>query len=351
MDQRASVARPPHPAGAGWRRAADEEGPPLVAAVILTRDRCALLADCLAAVLAQSPPPALVLVVDNASTDGTAALVQAHEAAHLGRVRHVRSERDLGAAGGYALGIAHALAEEGAAWIWMMDDDGRPADPLCLARLLRTAHDREAGLAAPLVLDADAPERLAFPVRRRGRTLFGAAETAAAGPIPGFAHLFNGALVARATFERIGLPDPRLVMRGDEVEFLHRARRHGIGVVLDTEARFLHPGSAPESHPIPFGLLHAVVPLTADKRFYTFRNRGYVFSRYGRWGLLAGDVVRYGWYHLVNRRLDLRGYALWAAQTWRGVRGDLGDERARGPDRHRQDARRARPAPRLSPGR
>lgn len=304
---------------------AEGERLPLVVAVILTHNRCALLARCLDAVLAQLHPPGIVLVLDNASIDGTAALMRARVAARPAAVRHVRSERNLGAAGGYRLGVERALAEEALDWVWMMDDDGLPADPLCLSRLLRAARRHGAGLAAPLVLDADAPERLAFPVRHSGRTLFGAAEAAALGPIRGFAHLFNGALVARATFERIGLPDTRLVMRGDEVEFLHRARRAGVSVVLDTEARFLHPGSAPEIHPIMFGLFHAVVPLSADKRFYTFRNRGHIFRAYGRWGLLAADAVRYGWYYLVNRRLDLRGYGRWAADTWRGVRGDFGD--------------------------
>lgn len=298
---------------------------PFVAAVILTHNRCALLARCLDAVLAQSHPPAIVLVVDNASIDGTAALMRTRVAARPAAVCHIRSERNLGAAGGYRLGVERALAENALDWVWMMDDDGLPADPLCLTRLLRAARQHGAGLAAPLVLDADAPERLAFPVRRGGRTLFGAAEAAALGPMRGFAHLFNGALVSRTTFERIGLPDTRLVMRGDEVEFLHRARRAGVGVVLDTEARFLHPGSAPEIHPILFGLFYAVVPLSAAKRFYTFRNRGHIFRTYGRWGLLAADVVRYGWYYLVNCRLDLRGYRRWAADTWRGVRGDFGD--------------------------
>lgn len=316
---------------------------PFVAAVILTHNRCALLARCLDAVLAQFHPPGIVLVVDNASTDGTAALMRARVAAHPAAVRHVRSERNLGAAGGYRLGIQSALAETAPDWIWMMDDDGLPADRLCLARLLCAARRHKAGLAAPLVLDADAPERLAFPVRRGGRTLFGAAEVAALGPIRGFAHLFNGALVSRATFERIGLPDTRLVMRGDEVEFLHRARRAGVGIVLDTEARFLHPGSAPEIHPILFGRFHAVVPLSADKRFYTFRNRGHIFRSYGRWGLLAADVVRYGWYYLVNRRLDLHGYRRWTADTWRGVRGDFGDDGGFWPGR--PDAEKIAPVP------
>jgi rhamnopyranosyl-N-acetylglucosaminyl-diphospho-decaprenol beta-1,3/1,4-galactofuranosyltransferase len=100
-----------------------------------------------------------------------------------------------------------------------------------------------------------------------------------------------------------------------------------------------------------------VVPLTADKRFYTFRNRGYVFSRYGRWGMLAADVARYGWYYLVSRHLDLQGYGHWAADTWRGIRGDLGgngtpagcegdrdDERPQGADRRRPAAGRERQA-------
>lgn len=47
-----------------------------VCAVIVTYNRKALLRECLKAVLSQTRPPDHVLVVDNASTDGTPEMLQ-----------------------------------------------------------------------------------------------------------------------------------------------------------------------------------------------------------------------------------------------------------------------------------
>jgi rhamnopyranosyl-N-acetylglucosaminyl-diphospho-decaprenol beta-1,3/1,4-galactofuranosyltransferase len=201
-----------------------------------------------------------------------------------------------------------------------MDDDGRPADERCLERLLAAAADGVA-ITAPLVVDEDEPERLAFPIRLHGRTRFRVAEVADRARIDGFAHLFNGALVRASVFAEIGLPEPRFFVRGDEVEFLCRALRARLPVRIEIAARFLHPGSAPEIHPIMFGLFYAVDPPTALKRYCQFRNRGYIFRAYGMWAYLAADIVRYGWYYLVSRRLDLGGFARWLRATavgWHG---------------------------------
>jgi hypothetical protein len=148
----------------------------------------------------------------------------------------------------------------GADWVWVMDDDGRPEGEDCLATLLSAAERRGAAMAAPLVLDVENPARLSFPVRVRGRTLFEAEPVRRHGEIEGFAHLFNGALIAAALLRRIGLPDPRFVIRGDEVEFLYRARRAGRAIVLATGTAFLHPGSAAEIHPILGGAYYATLP-------------------------------------------------------------------------------------------
>ena len=50
-------------------------------------------------------------------------------------------------------------------------------------------------MVGALVVDVDEPERLAFPVRIAGRTLFEASAVQRHGPVPDFAHLFNGALI------------------------------------------------------------------------------------------------------------------------------------------------------------
>jgi rhamnopyranosyl-N-acetylglucosaminyl-diphospho-decaprenol beta-1,3/1,4-galactofuranosyltransferase len=58
------------------------------------------------------------------------------------------------------------------------------------------------------------------------------------------------------------------------------------------------------------GRLHAQHPDDAAKRYYTYRNRGYVVSRPGmrRVGLL--EFPRFAWYFLFTRR-DPKGFAEW----------------------------------------
>ncbi len=103
-----------------------------VVALVVTFNRAALLHDALAALHAQTHPLTRILVVDNASTDATAAVLAAWP-----EVERLRLPENTGAAGGFEAGLAHlAGAEEG--WIWMMDDDVRPA-PETLARLLAHA--------------------------------------------------------------------------------------------------------------------------------------------------------------------------------------------------------------------
>ena len=79
---------------------------PAVAAVVVTYNRRALLMEALAAVQAQTRPADTVIVVDNASTDESAAAVaQRFPAARLERLA-----RNTGGAGGFAFGLAAALA-------------------------------------------------------------------------------------------------------------------------------------------------------------------------------------------------------------------------------------------------
>ncbi len=293
----------------------NEVKPPRVVAVIVTRDRPALLRACLNAVLGQARAPDEVIVVDNQSGAETTALLRGYPA-----VRCLRLARNLGGAGGFRAGMELAMQRR-AVWLWLMDDDGRPAGGGCLGTLLQTAKRTGAGLVGAMVADVDETERLAFPVRVNGRTLFEVEDLARHGAVAGFAHLFNGALVCAGMLRRIGLPDARFFIRGDEVEFLYRARRAGERIVLDTTALFFHPGSQSEIHPIMWGHFYAVVPGDEAKQFYQFRNRGYIFRRYRMWGWMSADLARYGWYFLVSRHGDMPGLARWIAATWSGMRG------------------------------
>ena len=286
---------------------------------MLTHDRHLMLSRCLAALAAQLRVPDRVIVVDNASPVPVCAMVDDV----LPGARVLTLPSNVGPAAGFCAGIEAALAEQ-ATHVWLMDDDGQPAEPTCLARLLTTASLAGSALTCPLVRDVADPARLAFPIRQQGRTRFTVARLQRHRLIDGFAHLFNGALITASTFARIGLPKRALVIRGDEVEFLLRARRAGLRVVTDTRTGFLHPSSDAEIHPILGGAFYAVVPCSPFKRYYQFRNRGWVFARYGKWGWLAADHVRYACYYLGTAR-DPSGYGRWLRATWSGVAGRLDD--------------------------
>ena len=288
-----------------------------IVAVIVTRNRPALLSRCLRAIAAQSRPPTRILVVDDAGHVALEPIVAGFPSVRLLTLRH-----NQGPAAAYGIGITAALAEA-PTHIWLMDDDGAPAGPDCLARLFATASREAAHITCPLVSDIDRPDRLAFPIRQRGRTRFTAAAIDRSQLIRGFAHLFNGALIDAGTFGRIGLPNAALFIRGDEVEFMLRAKRAGLRIVTDTRIAFLHPSSISEIHPILGGRFHAVVPSDPAKQHCQFRNRGWIFRRYGMWGWLAADHVRYACLYLGERR-DLRAYATWLSSTWAGVAGHIG---------------------------
>ncbi len=288
-----------------------------VSAVIVTHNRPALLANCLAALARQHRRADAVIVVDNAS-DLPLPLMHLH----CPKAQVLQLVANQGPAAGFAAGIRAALAQ-GATHVWLMDDDGAPAHETCLADLLATAQAENAALTCPLVCNASAPERLAFPLRQGSRTRFTVAQLRPDPIIRGFAHLFNGALIRAEAFARIGLPDARLFMRGDEVEFLLRARQAGLRIATDTRVIFLHPACDAEIHPILGGAFYAMVPDSAVKRRCQFRNRGWIFSRYGMWQWLAADHVRYACHY--GRARDAAGYADWLRATWAGVFGRLGD--------------------------
>ena len=90
--------------------------PPLVTIEIVTWNRKDELFRCLESALAQTHPHCEIVVVDNASTDGTPDMV----ACEFPQVRLVHAGRNLGCPSGRNLGFAHCRGK----YIYMLDDDG-----------------------------------------------------------------------------------------------------------------------------------------------------------------------------------------------------------------------------------
>lgn len=282
----------------------------MLCAVIVTHRRPVELAKSLAVVCTQTRPPDHLIVVDNDNDPAVQTLVTSQPVA----TSYLGSARNLGGAGGFALGILHALAL-GAEWVWLADDDGRPADTSVLATLLDCASRHGLAEVSPMVCDLDDPARLAFPLRRglvwrRHVSELRVDREAGDDLLPGIASLFNGALFRATTLEAVGVPDIRLFVRGDEVEVHRRLVRSGLPFGTCLGAVYLHPQGSDEFKPILGGRMHTQYPSDDTKRYFTYRNRGYLQSQPGLRRLIPQEWVRFGWFFLVSRR-DPTGFREW----------------------------------------
>jgi rhamnopyranosyl-N-acetylglucosaminyl-diphospho-decaprenol beta-1,3/1,4-galactofuranosyltransferase len=285
-----------------------------VVAVIVTRHRRELLAQSLAAIAAQSRPVDHVIVVDNGPDQSAEPAVTASglDATYL------PSRRNLGGAGGFALGMLAALAR-GADWVWCADDDGRPADETVLQTLLDCAERHGLLEVSPMVTDQADPDRLAFPLRRGLRWRRRRSDFAGLDLLPGYASLFNGALFSAQALDVVGVPDYRLFFRGDETEVHRRMLRAGIPFGTCPAAAYVHPEGTTEFEPILGGRLSAQYPSNEVKRYYTYRNRGYLMAQPGMRWLWPLELVRFSWFFLVHRR-DPGGWREWLRLTRAGRR-------------------------------
>ena len=305
----------------------------MVCAVVVTHRRPEQLAKSLDVVTTQTRMIDHLIVVDNDHDEQVSELVagQAVQSTYLG------SRRNLGGAGGFALGMLHALAL-GADWIWLADDDGRPGDSEVLATLLACAHRHGLAEVSPMVCDLDQPDRLAFPLRRglvwrRRVDELRTKDSPGSDLLPGYASLFNGALFRAETIAAVGVPDIRLFVRGDEYDVHRRLVRSGLpfGTCLDTV--YLHPYGSDEFKPILGGRMHTQYPDDPVKRFFTYRNRGYVLAQPGLRRLLPQEWLRFGWYFLITRR-DPAGLREWIRLRRMGRREQFGP-----PEPHSGDTR------------
>jgi rhamnopyranosyl-N-acetylglucosaminyl-diphospho-decaprenol beta-1,3/1,4-galactofuranosyltransferase len=276
----------------------------LVVTVVVTRHRRESLGKSLAVIAAQTRAPDHLVVVDNGPDDPAADVVADCPIPST----YLPSRRNLGGAGGFALGILHALAL-GADWVWLADDDGCPADVRVLQTLLEEAKRRDLAVISPVVVNIDDPERLAFPLRR-GLTWKRRRSELGTDFLPGIASFFNGALFSADALDVVGVPDYRLFVRGDEVDVHRRVVRSGLRFGTTLRASYAHPDGSAEFKPMLRGHFHAQDPSDEIKRYYTYRNRGYLLSQPGmrRIGML--EVFRFGLYFLGTKR-DPQAFRQW----------------------------------------
>jgi rhamnopyranosyl-N-acetylglucosaminyl-diphospho-decaprenol beta-1,3/1,4-galactofuranosyltransferase len=285
-----------------------------IAAIIVTFKRNDCLRKSLESVVSQIRVPDGVIVVDNAESPSTKELAQEFKAVY------VAGGKELGGAGGFARGISHAF-EMSFSNFWLLDDDGF-ADSRCLEELWSARTEGKLEVVSPLSISLEDSTVTANPIVVGFRKVESVALLKKSQIILNKAQFFNGVLLSRKVVELVGLPDPRLFIRGDEVDYALRClQRFQTGLV--TSAIYHHPSSDVEFGGKRTFFFSANVPLDPVKRFYQFRNRGYLVREYHKIGLGLYDWIRYPLRFLFTERLDIKGLLNWS-KTWiKGFRRDL----------------------------
>lgn len=235
--------------------------------IVVTYNRKALLLDCLGALENQTLKPNKVIIVDNASTDGTLDLLRETGFLDKPLFELLALTDNTGGAGGFSAGLDYAI-KQGADWVWMMDDDARP-HLNALEELMKVAKEPQHVYGSLAVNQDNTAWQMALLDGSKITTRLKA-------DIPSKAQVqmlpFLGFMVHRDLVAQIGLPDAGFFIAADDVEYCVRAQNHGANIYVAGNSQIEHPSSYPYYVSI-LGHRFTCIAIPPWKRYYDVRNR------------------------------------------------------------------------------
>jgi len=274
---------------------------PLVVSVILNTNRCEDTLALLESLGASDYPNHRILVLDNASTDGS---VQAIRDQHA-QVNIIELQENLGYAGNNNVGI-HSALELGADWIFVLNEDTLLA-PDCISLLVAAGEASPGvGILGPMVYHHNEPQVIQSAGGRLGEDWqawhLGQNELDR-GQFPRQHEVdwISGCaiLVKRSVIEQIGMLDARFFYYFEETEWCVRARKASWKVVHLPEARLWHKGVQRNYQPSP------------NVTYYATRNRFLMLAKH--------DAPLRAWLNAWGQ--TLRTLISWSIKPrWRSMR-------------------------------
>lgn len=251
-----------------------------VAAVVVTYNRKDLLKECITSLLNQTYKALDIIVIDNASTDGTESLVKDFI---NNNIKYINTGENLGGAGGFQFGIRKA-SELGYDYLWLMDDDSIPT-PNALEKLIVAADSLgEFGFLSSKVLWKDNTMcRMNIPkvsLNHKLKEFNGAPKQIIMGTFVSF-------LVPVKVVKEVGLPIKEFFIWADDLEYSRRISRKYSSYFVPNSV-IIHKCKSNNGSNIVDD-----TPQRFNRYQYAYRNEVYVYRREG----IAG------WIHLVLKTI------------------------------------------------
>ena len=256
------------------------------AAVIVTWNRKDLLLECISAVLSQEGGAPDIIVVDNASTDGTGEALRPY--AEKKKILYFNTGSNLGGAGGFHYGIRKA-AELGYEYFWIMDDDCVPTKRALSCLISAAREDPDFGFLSSKVLWKDGSIcRMNVQRETLTRNVTDYSRKRIPAVMASFVSLFLRAGVVR----EMGLPIKEFFIWTDDWEYTRRiSRKYSCWVISDSVV--MHKSKENIKADIS-----RERPDRLDRFYYLYRNDVVLYRREGLQGFayecvrLTGHCVR-----------------------------------------------------------
>jgi rhamnopyranosyl-N-acetylglucosaminyl-diphospho-decaprenol beta-1,3/1,4-galactofuranosyltransferase len=290
--------------------------------IVVTHNRKQLLVECLNRLLGQSLIPKLIVVIDNASIDGTESHLKYQGLLDNPLIKYHKLSENLGGAGGFAEGIKLAL-NYGAGWMWLMDDDAMPAFD-ALEKLVYRTMDDTCVYGSVAVSSKD--KYLCWPVETASGKKLISLDDLGSPQIPVVFHPFLGFLISRLLVEKVGLPDPGFFLSGDDVDYCLRIARLGGKVFLCRDSRLIHPMPLRKNINI-LGIKVDLLVQAPERTYYNIRNKIIIARRYYATRLwthtIPGIAVRF-FMTLLSGQDKQRYIKAYSMAMFHGLIGKLG---------------------------
>lgn len=247
-----------------------------VAAIVVTYNRRELLIKCIESILNQKNAECDILIIDNASTDGTKEYITSLK---IDQLFYFNTKRNLGGAGGFYYGIKKA-AQLGYKYMWLMDDDTFPKDD-ALEELLKADSilNGDYGFLSSAVLWKDG-QYCKMNCQKITKTAYKKVHLLKESLLPVYQATFVSLWVKRDVVIQQGLPIKEFFIWADDVEYTHRLYKKADGYLVG-KSQVVHYTSNNVGSSISEDDRNRI-----ERYRYAYRNENYIARKEGIKGVV-----------------------------------------------------------------